>query len=117
MVPYVWLGWMSCVARLPRYAARAAAAFAALVLVVPKSMSSYDNASHLREISNVERAGARCVVAHLDDMEAGRPVICKALTSLEANLTPTLRMLRNRHAVVYGQLLDEGATDDNPSRP
>ena len=52
--------------------ARAVAAAMAIVLVAPKSLSTFDNASRLREIAVREREGARCVVAHLTDMEAGR---------------------------------------------
>ncbi len=117
MVPYVWLGWMACLDRLPRYATAVAAVLLAIALVVPKSMSSFDNASRLRDIAAVERSGARCIVAHLDDMEAGRAVVCKTLTSLPINIAPTLLMLRDRHAAMYDQLLIEGAPVDNTARP
>jgi len=117
MIPYVWLGWITCVNRWPRYAARTVAAAVAIVLVAPKSLATFDNASRLREIAVRERQGARCVVALLDDMEAGRSVVCKVLTVLPIDITPTLRKLRDRHAAMYSQLLVEGATDDNPPRP
>lgn len=117
MIPYVWLGWMTCVSRLPRYVAGAITTIAAAVLVAPKSMSMFDNASHLREIAGREHEGARCVVAHLDDLEATRPVECKVLTVLPLDIGPTLRMLRDRHSPIYRQLLAEGAADDNPPRP
>jgi hypothetical protein len=117
MIPYAWLGWMACLRRMSRYASLAAAAVVAFALVAPKSMATFDNASRLREIAAVEKSGARCVVAHLDDIEAGRPVVCKTLTSLPIDLTPTLRMLRDRHAAMYGQLLSEGVAADNAVRP
>jgi hypothetical protein len=117
MIPYAWLGWVACADRWPRYAARAVTAAAAVLLITPKSMTALDNASRLRDIAGMEREGARCVVAHLGDLEAGRPVVCKALTSLPADIAPTLRMLRDRHAAMYAQLLTEGEAADNAARP
>ncbi len=117
MVPYVWLGWAVCVQRWPRRAARLAMATAAVAVLVPKSLSTFDNASMQREISIKEHEGARCVVAHLPDMEAGRPVLCTTLTSMVVDIGPTLRMLRDRHARVYERLLEEGSPADNAVRP
>ena len=37
--------------------------------------------------------------------------------ALPIDIGPTLRMLRDRHAAMYDQLLAEGAPDDNPSSP
>ena len=117
MIPYVWLGWMACVNRWPRYAARVVAAVAAIALVAPKSMSTFDNVSRLRDVVGKEREGARCVVAQLGNLESGRPVACKVLTVIPLDIGPTLRMLRERHSPMYSRLLAEGSADDNRPRP
>ncbi len=109
MLPYAWLGWMACVDRWPRHMARGVAACAALLLVVPKSVSLLDNATRQRETADIERQGARCVVAQLDEAKAGRPVVCPALTIGPNDIGPTLLKLRDGHSAIYGRLLDEGA--------
>lgn len=113
MLPYVWLGCVACLDRWPRRYARLVAAGVAVLLVVPKSAALLDNASRQRDTASMEREGARCIVAHLDDIASGRPVVCKSLTSLPINLAPTLIMLRDRHTALYARLLEEGRAVDN----
>lgn len=113
MLPYAWLGWMACLDRWPRHVARGLAVCAALLLVVPKSLSLLDNAARQRESADIERQGARCVVAQLDDAKAGRPIVCTALTIGPNDIGPTLLKLRDSHSAIYGRLLDEGAGDSH----
>ncbi|HZP67914.1 MAG TPA: hypothetical protein VFB32_16545 [Rudaea sp.] len=111
MLPYVWLGWAAVIARLRAGRALVGGAVA-LLMLSPKSVWLLDQVGVLRELSQTAREGARCIVAHLPDAEAQRPVVCTVITSAPVNLGPTLLHLRAEGAHVYTDILD--AADVRP---
>ena len=110
MLPYVWLGW----AEIARHNAnrRAILGFAAIALLVPKSIIAFAHDSYVSNAKDHSLSGAACVVNHLSDAAAHRPVVCTALTSAPLNLGPVIDRLRARHSPLYSELIRAGGGND-----
>lgn len=108
MLPYAWLGWVEVFRRTGASAANKYCACIAMLMLIPKSSSVFDQTDYLRIVDTMSSTGAHCVVAHLADLDANRPVVCSIMTGQTLDLGPTLRMLRARHAAVYQALMEEG---------
>jgi hypothetical protein len=107
MLPYAWLGWMALLQRV-RLGATAASVIVGTLMLAPKSLLLLDNVATLRDIDRSAHDGARCVVAHLADAEAGRPVVCRALTSAPNDIGPTLMHLHAIKSRLYDEVIAEG---------
>jgi hypothetical protein len=107
MLPYAWLGWAALLQRM-RIGATVAGAMVGTLMLAPKSLLLLDNVSTLRDIDRSAHDGARCVVAHLVDAEAGRPVVCTTLTSAANDIGPTLMHLRAVKSRLYDEIIEEG---------
>jgi hypothetical protein len=85
---------------------------AAAGLLLPKSLAVFDlNATFLYAQSMTMR-GAHCVVAHLTDIDAGRPVACVEMTGGTFDVGPVILRLRARNSPTYGRFLREGGAPD-----
>jgi hypothetical protein len=107
MLPYAWLGWAALLQRM-RIGTTLAGAVVGTLMLAPKSLLLLDNVSTLRDIDRSAHDGARCVVAHLADAEAGRPVVCTTLTSAANDIGPTLIHLRAIKSRLYDEVVEEG---------
>jgi hypothetical protein len=108
MLPYAWLGWAQIVKRINTPTADILCACIAILMLIPKSPSVFDQTDYLRVVDMMTSAGAHCVVTHLADLDTNQPVTCSIMTGQDYDLAPTLRMLRARHSAVYQTLLEEG---------
>lgn len=107
MLPYVWLGWAVLLKHI--HAGRTlASATIGVMLLTPKSLSLLDDVGWQRDLNLMARDGAACVVEHLPDAEAGKPVICTDLTSVPVDIGPTLLHLRDIGSRVYTEIVEEG---------
>lgn len=110
MLPYAWLGWAQVLRRTSATAANTLRVCIGAIMLMPKSPMVFDQTDYLRIMDSMTSTGSHCVVAHLADLDANRPVVCSIMTGQEENLTPTLRMLRARHTAVYQAILEEGSS-------
>jgi len=108
MLPYSWLGWVEATKNLPNGAAGKVRTAAAVLMLLPKSPSAFDQTDYLRVVDTMSKTGAHCVVEHLADIQANQPVVCGIMTGELRDLGPTLRMLQARHASLYQALMEDG---------
>lgn len=108
MLPYIWLGWVALVYRL-RVGARFVGACIAAVLLMPKTLMLLDGVTSFREVNRLAHDGARCTLAHMADVQAGRPVICTELTGVPQDMSGTLAHLREIKSHLYDEIIREGS--------
>jgi len=107
MLPYAWLGWADIIQRLQR-GANAVAVMVATLMLVPKSLVAFANTTYMDLADTLARAGAHCVVAHLADIEANRPVVCTVLTGSPLDMGLIVNPLRERNSPTYITLIEQG---------
>lgn len=110
MLPYAWLGWADIIQRLQR-GANAVAAMVVTLMLVPKSLVAFANTTYLDSVDTLARTGAHCVVAHLADIDAHRPVICTTLTGTPIDMGLMVNPLRDRDSPTYEKLMEQGRSE------
>lgn len=104
LLPLMWLGWVELVRRSTRRGQRlvatAAATAVALLLILPKTLSSWRVADELETVREQLAEGAYCAAAAMD--APSRPaVICTGLSGIAADLRPHLDVMKGLDSHVH----------------
>lgn len=109
-LPYAWLGWTALAERLRNRAATGLQLSAAVLLMVPKSLTPLAHATYLIHAESLAKTGAHCLVEQLSSSNAENQVACPLNTGFPPTIGPyNLRSRSGNH--FYLELMQEGAPD------
>lgn len=98
MLPFLWLGWIE-LARRSRDRIEILATFAAVLMLVPKSLATWDWVGNFRAIADGAARGAHCIAAQWEADPSH--VVCETITGPPINLSGPLQRLRDEDRVLY----------------
>ncbi|WP_313916702.1 hypothetical protein [Tahibacter sp.] len=108
LLPLIWLGWVELALRWQerRVAMHGylIAALVALVLLVPKSTTTWSVVEDLRKTNEQATEGAYCAMTQFADSADTQPVICEMLVGLKLDMRPTLELLKSQDRALYRDL-------------